>query len=191
MQVNNNPTISNTSNLNFKAIKSVKCKGLYKKFPQYGKELVDSFKANKKAMNFCKDYDTDIIFHATKDSMDDAIISSIYLSFKNPAKKKFLGIFGSTKDQILLSTWGKSYNNIEDAIKRSTNYLIGYINGTTGVLDSHITQKIQDIQKVLSKNNNETIAKKANYIKKQNAQAKFEKDTLDLNKTIEDLVNNQ
>ena len=46
MQVQNNPQIPNTVP-NFKAIKSVKHQGLYKKHPKLAQNLVDTFKTNK------------------------------------------------------------------------------------------------------------------------------------------------
>ena len=42
---------------NFTAIKSLKMEGLYKKYPELGKQLVDTFQSSPRAMEFCKKYD--------------------------------------------------------------------------------------------------------------------------------------
>ena len=71
MQVQNitltqNNYSSQRHNPNFTAIKSVKCDGLYKKYPELANELIEALKQNPKAMEFCKKYDVDIIFYAIK-----------------------------------------------------------------------------------------------------------------------------
>ena len=82
MQVQNNPQITSTPN--FKAIKSIKSTGLYKKQPRLVQGLVDTFQTNKTAMDFCKKYDVDIVFHACKDIMH-SVKSTVAIFFKNPA----------------------------------------------------------------------------------------------------------
>ena len=64
MQIQNNLSFNNNnyskcskSNLNFTAIKSIQCQGLYTKAPEYGKELLEAFNKNPVAMDFCKKYD--------------------------------------------------------------------------------------------------------------------------------------
>ena len=57
---------SQKHNPNFTAIKSVKCDGLYKKYPELANELVTAFKKNPTAMEFCKKYDVDVVFYAVK-----------------------------------------------------------------------------------------------------------------------------
>ena len=50
--VNNHLQNFNAYNQSFTGIKKVKCLGLYEKYPDLGKELVDTFKNNSKAMDF-------------------------------------------------------------------------------------------------------------------------------------------
>jgi hypothetical protein len=51
-------------NQNFTAIKSFNCQGLYRDFPKQGKSLVEAFKSNDFALEFCKKHDVDIEFNA-------------------------------------------------------------------------------------------------------------------------------
>ncbi len=44
---------NNRYNQSFAGIRQVKCSGLYKKYPELGKEMVDTFKDNPKVMDFC------------------------------------------------------------------------------------------------------------------------------------------
>ena len=74
-----------------KAIKSIKCKGLYEMYPRQAKGLVECFKDNEVAMNFCRKHDVDIIFNATEESA--GILASLKMIFTDPRKSKFLGIF--------------------------------------------------------------------------------------------------
>ena len=60
MQVQNDCSVGNY-NTSFKRIRSIKCAGLYKKQPQYANKLIEAFKQNEKAMEFCKKYDVDIL----------------------------------------------------------------------------------------------------------------------------------
>ena len=194
MQIYNNPQILQTTTVpSFKAIKSVKCEGLYKDFPKYGKELVDSFKSNKTAMDFCRKYDVDLVFHACKDMLN-SVKSTILLIFENPTKSKFLGFLGSRKDKIELSGYGNAYN-YDSSLKASTNTLIDYMSDSTtgkpvsGLLDQHISIKEQEIQKALDKKN-----EKNNRIKALNDNKNIEKtlkqvEKRKLNESIQDLIN--
>ena len=98
MQINNiNQSYNNT---NFQAIKSVKCRGLYEKYPELGQQLVDAFQKCKEAMDFCKKYDSDIVFYAKKDGID-TVESSIHIFYDNPALsklKKFFKFLNSSED---------------------------------------------------------------------------------------------
>ncbi len=156
MQIYNNPQVPQTTTApNFKAIKSVKCEGLYKEFPRYGKDLVETFKKNPTAMEFCRKYDVDLVFHACKDMLN-SVKSTILLIFENPTKSKFLGFLGSRKDKIELSGYGNAYN-YDSSLKASTNTLIDYMSDSTtgkpvsGLLDSHIKLKEKEINDILLK----------------------------------------
>ena len=192
MQVYNTPQISNTKPMNFKAIKSVKCEGLYKKFPQYGKELVDTFRKNPVAMDFCKKYDVNIVFYSAKKALND-VESSIHVFFNNPAKKKFLGIFGSKRDNISLSAYANQCN-VKDNVENTTNILKAYIEAdvpgkTSGVLDQHIKLKEEDIAKFLAENRNKVVIKQAEIIAKKQETLKQLNDTKNLDASIKDLIN--
>ncbi len=192
MQVFNTPQFSTyNTKPNFKAIRTVKCEGLYKKYPELGKELVETFRANPAAMDFCKKYDVDIIFDACKRAIT-AVESSIHIVFDNPAKKKFLGIFGSQKDRIHLSNYNDAYE-IPKSIKESTEGLKDYISPsipgrTSGLLDAHINYKEEDIQKVLDERK-EILAKKLDENKKaEQEKTKQEIDKQSLADSVSELI---
>ena len=155
MRINDNPQVSaQTVPPNFKAIKSIKCKGMLDKYPQYGVELVDTLSKNPKAMRFFRNHDVDIVFYACKKAIS-AVESSINIFFKNPAKKKFLGVFGSQRDKITIGNYQDLYNT-KDSLRKSVNGLkidiMENIPGkTTGILDSHIFYKEEEISKELAK----------------------------------------
>ena len=189
MQIYNNPQVPPVvTSPNFKAIKSVKCEGLYKEFPRYGKDLVDTFKKNPTAMEFCKKYDVDLVFYACKDMMD-SIRSTILLSFKNPAKNRFLGFLGSKKDKIELTGYGNAYN-YKESLKASTLQLIDYMQDSTkgkpvsGLLDSHIKLKEKEINDILLKK--ELDSKHKQQIEGEDLPKTWLKE--DLDKSINDLI---
>ena len=189
MQIYNNPQVPPVvTSPNFKAIKSVKCEGLYKEFPGYGKDLVDTFKKNPTAMEFCRKYDVDLVFHAYKDMMD-SVRSTMLLIFKNPAKSKFLGFLGSKKDKIELSGYGNAYNN-DASLKASTEQLKDYMLDSTkgkpvsGLLDSHIKLKEKEINDILLKK--ELDSKHKQQIEGEDLPKTWLKE--DLDKSINDLI---
>ena len=189
MQIYNNPQVPPVvTSPNFKAIKSVKCEGLYKEFPRYGKDLVDTFKKNPTAMKFCRKYDVDLVFHACKDMMD-SVRSTMLLIFKNPAKSKFLGFLGSRKDKIELSGYGNAYN-FGSSLKASTGQLMDYMLDSTngkpvsGLLDSHIKLKEKEINDILLKK--DLNAKEKQQIEGEDLSYAWLKE--DLDKSINDLI---
>lgn len=189
MQIYNNPQVPPVvTSPNFKAIKSVKCVGLYKEFPRYGKDLVDTFKKNPTAMEFCRKYDVDLVFHACKDMMN-SVRSTILLIFENPTKSKFLGFLGSRKDRIELSGYGHAYN-YDASLKASTNTLIDYMldstegKPVTGLLDSHIKLKEKEINDILLKK--DLDSKHKQQIEGEDLPKTWLKE--DLDKSINDLI---
>lgn len=197
MQIYNNPQIPSQTNTsqtlpNFKAIKSVKCEGLYKKYPQYAERLVDTFKKNPIAMKFCKDQDVNIVFYACK-KLGEVVESSIYIFFKNPAKTKFFGLINNVDDYISISAFDKRYN-LEKSLEKSTACLRDYVSENipgkiSGVLDSHIMNKQKEINEYLtkkSKKEEDNIARalKKNYLKIQKRNA-----IESLKNSINDLIN--
>lgn len=155
MQIHNIMPNTNQTTPNFKAIKSVKCEGLYEEFPRYGIQLVETFKKNPVAIQFCKKYDVNLVFYACKDVMN-SVRSSLLLFFENPAKSKILGFLGSRKDKIELSGYANSYD-INSSLKASTDQLTDYMLYSTegkpmsGVLNSHIKSKEEEITNKLFK----------------------------------------
>ena len=174
---------SNHLQNNFKAIKSVKCEGLFKKFPEYGQILVDTFQQNPKAMEFCKKYDVDIVFYALKKAISD-VESSIHIIFENPAKKKFLGFLGNTRDKISISGYHRSLEESVDTLK---NYIE---NNQAGVLNANIENKENEILKAIE----EIMIKKAEKHKKEVAKVnnltQKEENSKKLQNSIRDLINN-
>ncbi|MBQ7764658.1 hypothetical protein IJ384_04745 [bacterium] len=169
MQVyNNSQILQSMSYTNFKGFKSApKCVGLYEKYPEYGKQLIDTFKNNSKAIEFCKKYNNvELFFLACKDSMS-GVESYIRILFDNPAKSKFLGLFGSIRDEISLSAYGNAYN-IEDSLKDSTNRLVDEIIESTagksvsGILNQHLKLKEDEIQEALAQKSDKIKEKKEN-----------------------------
>lgn len=193
MRIQNDPTqIPTTQAPNFKAIKSVRCEGLYKKYPEYGQELVDTFKKNPKAMEFCKKYDVDIVFHAFKRAVS-SVESSIHILFKNPAKKSFLGIISNTRDEIALHGFGNQYDE-KLSLGQSTANLKDYIaenipGKTSGVLDSHIKLKEEEIQEALDKKAAKLAQRQEKAETRNNSKNKMIADSEKLQDSIQDLIN--
>lgn len=189
---------SQKRNPNFTSIKSVRCEGLYKKYPEMAKSLVDAFKENPKAMEFCEKYDVDIVFHAMK-QMQDSVESSIHIFFDNISKSKARKFFdkltGNTDDKVVLHAWGNEYS-IPGSLKASTVELIDNISPERkvadgfrgGMLDSHLRSADEKIQKTLSEK-----SKKAMDKAEQVQAAKESKDILkaersELQKSIDELM---
>ena len=149
MFVQNNPQMASATS--FKAIKSVKCEGLYKKFPEEGKKLVDAFKNNSKAMDFCKKYDVNVVFYAVKEQFE-SVASSLHIFFKNPAKSWVSKLIDGKQDKIELNGYGNAYNT-KKSLEESTKQLVNYMEESTpnksvsGVLDQHLELKDEEIQK--------------------------------------------
>ena len=109
MQINSISNQNNRSNTSFTGIKSIQYRGLYKKAPELSKDLVEAFKQNPKAMDFCKKYDVDIVFYAVKETVD-FIKSSIHIFYENPTNskfRKFINMLNGKKDSISTLGWGK------------------------------------------------------------------------------------
>lgn len=193
MFVQNDPIqIPRTQTPNFKAIKSVRCEGLYKKYPEYGQELVDTFRKNSKAMEFCKKYDVDIIFHACELAVAETE-SSIHILFKNPAKKLFFGILGNTKDEIAIYGFGNQYDE-KLSVYQSTTDLKNNITEnvsvkTSGFLNAYIKIKEEEIQETLDKKVAKLAQKQEKSKTIQNSKNKIVADTEKLQDSIQKLIN--
>ena len=145
---------------NFTSIKSVKCEGLYKKYPEFATELVQSFKKNPIAMDFCKKYNVDIVFYAIKQA-NDSVQSSVNIFFENLAKSKvrkfFENVLGKSDDKVVIYAWGNKYS-CPESLEESTKSLITAISPeqklgskySGGLLDSHIKSADERIQSELA-----------------------------------------
>lgn len=202
MQVQNvtlNNSYSQKKNPNFTAIKSVKCEGLYKKYPEYANELVEAFKQNPKAMEFCKKYDVDIVFYAVK-QMQDNVKSSILIFFdnvsKSRAKRFFDKLFGNNEDKVVLHAWGNKYS-LQKSLKSSTEELVnniilperkieGHYRG--GLLNAHLESADEKIQKVLSEKARKVQQKEAKLAAKKEAEDKLQNAGSKLQDSINDLI---
>ena len=171
---------SQKHNPNFTAIRSIKCEGLYKKYPEYANHLVD------------------IVSHAVK-QMQDAVESSIHIFFDNISKSKVRKFFnkltGNNDDKIVLHAWANNYS-LSRNMEQSTQKLVEYISPERkvgdhyrgGMLDSHIKSADERMQKVI---NEKSKKKQDKYVQAQAAKAS--KSSLDekqsrLQDSINDLI---
>ncbi len=194
MQIENKYSANNHPS--FGAIKSVECLGLYKKFPELGKELVDTFHKNPTAMDFCKKYDVKIIFHAAKDSIN-AVNSSIHIFYDNVAKskfKKFINFLNSSEDKVSLSSYSNQYD-IKESLMQSTKTLKEMIEPASitpkpnnGILDSHIEIADTAMQEALAKQTDKAARKQIKLHAKEANKNQLDENTGMLNDSIRDLI---
>lgn len=184
---------------NFTSIKSVKCEGLYKKYPEFATELVQAFKKNPVAMDFCKKYNVDIVFYAIKQA-NDSVQSSVNIFFENLAKSKvrkfFENVLGKSDDKVVIYAWGNKYS-CPESLEESTKSLITAISPeqklgskySGGLLDSHIKSADERIQSELAEKSKKVLAKQAEKDAESVAKNKLDSDTSALQKSIDDLMN--
>ena len=187
----------NNYSTNFKAIKSMKCEGLYKKFPEEGKKLIQTFKENAKAMEFCRKYDVDIVFNASEKNMN-SVESILSIFYKNPAKNIFQRfsswLFGGD-NCIRIFGFGNNYN-IKDSLKHSTRELNEMMTSQTmvtnkfynprksGTLDSHVTMAEDNIEIELEMKH----SRKLNKAKKEKPQNNYHKDSEELKNMMNEVI---
>lgn len=187
MKVNNNMQMQSVSKPSFKAIKSVKCEGLYKKFPAEGKRLIDTFKNNSKAMEFCKKYDVNVVFYACKGMME-SVESSLQIYFKNPARSWVSKLIDGKQDKIELHGYGNAYDTKQSLVESAEN-LVNYMEESTsgkpvsGLLEQHLKLKDEEMQKVLCKLQ---LKKRSNILVQAEAVKQHEKQELE--NSIKDLI---
>ncbi len=193
--VNNNLQSCNRYNQSFTGLRKVKCLGLYEKYPELGKELVDTFKNNSKVMDFCKKYDVDIIFHAAKNYMN-SVQASVNVFYDNITKNKLKKLFSNRDDQIVISGWGNKYD-IPGSIKEATASLKAAMSPAnaksyfpTGLLDAHIELADKKIQKVLDQKKITRQNKSAQKIHKKQSKISEVDAKTKLNNSIKDLIRN-
>lgn len=188
---------NNRYNQSFTSIKSVKCEGLYRKYPELGRELVDTFKENPKVMDFCKKYDVDVVFYAVKYGID-GVKSSVNVFYENVAKskiKKFFDFFSNSEDKVVIHSWGNEYD-LHKSLNEATENLKAAISPEnvrskrpTGLLESHMESARESMEEILAKK-----AKAAqDKMDKLEGKTQLEKQKLDekskLNSAIDDLIN--
>lgn len=114
--------IETSNQTNFKALKSIRYKGLYKKYPQEAEKLKNAFLNNPVAMDFCKKFDVNVIIEAEK--VDKYLSTCVRLDYLNPLKSKLFGIF-NIKDIVLAQVAHcKPVEDMSSAIKDATDFTI-------------------------------------------------------------------
>ena len=198
MQITNNYASQNKRyNQSFTSIKSVRCEGLYRKYPELGKELVETFKENPKVMDFCKKYNVDVVFHAVKHGID-GVESSVNVFYENVAKskiKKFFDFFSNSEDKVVIHSWGnefdlyKSLNEATENLKAAMSPENVRSRRSTGLLESHMQTARESMEEILSKKA-KAVQDKMN---KLDSKTQMKKQKLDekskLNNAIDDLIN--
>lgn len=199
MQVTNHTYApqNNKYNQSFTSIKSVRCEGLYRKYPELGKELVDTFKENPNVMAFCKKYDVDVVFHAVKDGMN-SVQSSVNVFYDNVAKSKFqkiLDFFRSTEDKVVIHGWGneydlyKSLNAATENLKAAISPENIHSDRPTGLLEVHMQSASDSMEEILQER--AEVAQKK--LDKLNAKIQKQRQNLNdksnLDSSIDDLIN--
>ena len=188
MQVQSNYSVQNNYNPKFKSIKSIRGEGLYKKHPEYVNNLVTALKRNDTAMDFCKKYDVNIVFHAAKEGYNNLIKSTIVIFYDNPALsklKKFWNSISSNESKVSVFALGSEFREgecTENLIKSILPAKEG-----NGLLDSHINYENRQIKDALDKK----MARKnkiSSQKDKKDMLAKKEADKENLDKNILDLI---
>ena len=122
MEVKNIQTNSQT---NFQALKSIRYKGLYKKYPQEAEKLKNALLKNPVAMDFVKMFDVDVIIEAEK--VNKHLSTSVRLDYLNPMKSRLFGLF-NIKDIVLAQvTHCKEVEDMSSAIKDATDSMIPWM----------------------------------------------------------------
>ncbi len=200
MQVSNrNSYPMNTYNTNphFTALKSVKAKGFYEKFPEQAKELVDAFKKNPDAIHFCEKYDVDLVFHSQK-YMNGGAESSIHVLFDDISRgkfKKFIDAINGKREDVHLTSWSSQRYDLEESVAETTYELKemilpeGFGSTRNGMLSQYLQSANEKIQEKLIKKNEKLLEKKAKLNADILAQHRLDRNKEDLDDSIRDLIN--
>lgn len=202
MQVQNVGSCQNNfsqkRNPNFTSIRSLSCEGLYKKYPEYAKKLVDKIQENQNAMAFFDNYDVDIVFHAVK-QVQDSVESSVHVFFDNIAKSKtrkfFEKLIGISNDKVVIHAWGNKYS-LPQSLEESTLNLIedisperkvaGVFRG--GLLDSHLESVDEKIKIVLKEKAKKALERAELAQATKESKNRFEAERSELQKSIDELM---
>ena len=185
--------IQNSSNINspsFGVIRDVRYLGLYKKNKNLAKKVFQELNMNPKAMEFCQKYDVNITLNAQKtNNFYDEVESYFAISYDDPTRslfgKFFDFLFGKQK-AIKINSYGRDIYP-DEALVDCTKNMISYIArkespSSTGILDYHIDMAEEEIQAKLNK-------KKSEIESKQNQKIEAEKNSSELQSTINELIN--
>ena len=193
-QVKNNTNRNNA--VSFKAIKSVKFRGLYKNNPELSKNLVDAFMSSPTAMAFCKEHDVDIVFYADKHD-NTSTSSSVHIFYDNPVRsrfKKFVDFLNGKKEEISIDAYEDEYD-LAESLAASTKVLIKRMTPSTkststesGMLDSNIFYANKQIQEALRDKLLKQSKKQAKITAKQESKEKIKNDKEILNNSIQNLI---
>ncbi len=192
MQVNSIQFQETRKQPQFTAIKSLKCRGLYKDYPKLGMELVDTFKRNPEVIRFCKKYDVDVVFYAAKQIISD-VSSEIHIFYNDVSRSRIGKLFKGSKDDVNISGYG-SKSSITDSIMESTNNLKSYIspyikeNLTGGILESHLSNADKRIQEILDKKAQVKQDKAMRKLASENTSNELKNDKNALDKSVKDLI---
>lgn len=178
------------SNINFGRITSIKCKGLFKKSPQSCQAILDVFKRNETARNFCAIHDVDITLTAANNEFRrEYTISKLIMMYKDLAPEggiisKLLHKIRRPK-RIEVMDCGLGFNKSAECLKNAILPKNESIKNS-GKLD-------YSIEEALSKENKVKEAKleKERRKEKKLKEEQANRDALvTLRETIEDLKNN-
>ena len=174
---------------NFTSIKKIGYSGLYEKAPEEGKKLLDAFRQNPYAMDFCRRYDVKIFFHAMKDGYN-RLESSIHIFYDNPTVgkiRKFFRALCNNEEQVKIHSWQP---NLEESTNELAEMILPYEKGhnKSGLLNSHIEIACQSMQKVRDAREAKKLAKLAKKQEKLDAKNQDIGARQRLDKSIQDLI---
>lgn len=187
MQIRNNTVNPVANSTNFKAIKGIKCYGLYKTNHSHRMNLIKSLHKNKTVMDFCNKYDVNIIFDAYKEA-SNIICSQISILFKNPTKKGLFSLFNGQKDRITTLGISNAFEQ-ETALKESTSKLIDRISEEEGTLSYFVKEKDNSIQKYIENKNAKKIKKSQEKHRKEIIKQKEQKENIEFKNAVNDIIN--
>lgn len=190
---------SPNAHTNFTAVRSVKCDGLYKKHPELANELVEAFKQNPVAIEFCKKYDVDIVFNAIIKA-ENYVKSSVSIFFDNvsesKAEKFFRKLFGIRENKVVVESFGNEYP-LSSCFKTSTKELVERIlpekdsagGWHKGLLDIYLKSADKQMQEALDKGSKKSLKKAAKLVAEQVNESKIKNANFELQNSIKDLMN--
>ena len=142
----------NQNQTNFKAIKSTRCEGLYRKNFKLYKDVMNTLKQNPVADYFFKKYDVAIILNADEKATN-LVESSLRIIFDNPFKNKFDSMIDASKNifnQTLVLGHGYS-ESLEKSLEKSTADLKGYLDGSDATKSKAFRNSLKTTEDTLRK----------------------------------------